>query len=68
MNPLPLRERIVGVLRLSPMPIDRVALCLSIRDRTAQRALARLERLGQVRRRGWERRKHGTAHLFEVAA
>lgn len=64
----PLRDRIVGVLRLSPMPIDRVALCLSIRDRTAQRALARLERIGKVRRHGWERRKHGTVHLFEVAA
>lgn len=68
MSPAPLRERIVAALQLAPMSIDRVALCLSVRDRTAQRALARLERLGQVRRHGWERRKHGTAHLFEIAS
>jgi len=68
MNHQPLRDRIVCALRLSPMSIDGVALCLSVTPQTAQQSLTRLCKRGQVRRRGWEKRRKGYAQLFEVAA
>lgn len=69
MSRQPLRERIVGALRLQPMTESAVARCLCVTQQTANSALNRLCRRGEVRRHGWEKRKgRPAAQLFEVRA
>jgi predicted ArsR family transcriptional regulator len=62
----PLRERVVGALRLQPMSINQVARCLSVSAETARESLHRLERRGVVRVHGWVQAKRGKAMSFEV--
>lgn len=62
----PLRDRVVGALRLQPMSIEQVARCLSVTSETARVSLRRLERRGAVRVHGWVQAKRGKATAFEV--
>jgi DNA-binding IclR family transcriptional regulator len=67
----PLRERILAALELQPMSNVDVARCMGVTQQTAHRSLTTLCTHGQIRRRGWETRKHKSgplAQLFELVA
>ncbi len=66
----PLRDRIIGALRLAPMTINEVSRCLSVHQETARKAVASLCQSGTVRRRTGIKRRHcgATAFRFEIAA
>lgn len=64
----PIRERVVRALALQPMTIRTVARCLSVTQQSANEAMNRMCRRGDIRRHGWERRKGRAAQLFEVLA